>query len=140
MSGRPLNWHCDGWFSGAIGNHLQPDRGIVGQACGALVCGSSPCCSCSGQRRWCDRRHRRSQSLKARTLAATASQREQPVHRVEMRVVQVVQLATLVNQAFQGLARLQLQSHEPVGIVASWYGSLTYKEWWPLLGVEGLEP
>ena len=57
-----------------------------------------------------------------------------------MREIQVVQRATLVNPAFQGPARLQLQSHKPVGIAASWYRGLTHQEWCPLLGVEGLEP
>ena len=57
-----------------------------------------------------------------------------------MSEIQVVQLATLVNPAFYGPARLQLQSHEPVGIAASWYRGLTHQEWCPSLGVEGLEP
>ena len=65
--------------------------------------------------------------------------REQPVHRVLVGEIQVVQLASLVDTAFQGPARLQLQGHEPIGI-ASGNSGLTDQEWCPLLGIEGLEP
>ena len=73
-------------------------------------------------------------------MAAAAGQREQPVHRGLMSKIQVVQRATLINPALQGPARLQLQSHKPVGIAASWYRGLTHQQWCPLLGVEGFEP
>ena len=56
-----------------------------------------------------------------------------------MREVQVVQLATLVNPAFQGPARLQPQSHESVEIALGDFG-LTNQELCSLLGVECLEP
>ena len=57
-----------------------------------------------------------------------------------MRKVQVVQLPTLIDPAFQSPARLQLQSDKPVGIAVSWYRGLTHEQWCPLLGVEGFEP
>ena len=57
-----------------------------------------------------------------------------------MSEIEVVQLPTLINPAFQGPARLQLQSYKPVGITASWYRGLTHQKWCPLLGVEGFKP
>ena len=52
--------------------------------------------------------------------------------------VQMVQLAPLVDAAFQRPARLQLQGHEAIWI-ASWYRGLPDQEWFPLLGVQRLK-
>ena len=52
--------------------------------------------------------------------------------------VQMVQLAPLVDAAFQRPARLQLQGHEAIWI-AFWYRGLTDQEWCPMLGVQGFK-